>query len=131
MKKVLLIYDVESSAQAHSRSLYYRGVYPMVSNDLEDAYNLACYGHFDLVVLDFLDDSTKIQHAIRKFKERNIKIIALMTSYCENTAQFYRSLGADEVISKPMHAREFMNHICQSLKVGEESRFSGEFAWGY
>ncbi len=131
MKKVLLIYDQESSAQAHSRSLYYRGVYPMVSNDLEDAYKLTCYGRYDLVVLDFLDNEKKMTQAIERFNERNVKIIALMSDYTEEKAQLYRNLGADEVIAKPMHAREFMTHICQRLQVGKEAQFTGEFAWGY
>ena len=131
MKKVLLVYDPESQAHAHSRSLYYRGVYTMVSHDLDDAKDLASYAKYDLVVVDLMDNEEAMAKLIEKFRDSETKVIALATNYSEERAAFYRNLGYHDVIAKPMHTREFMNAVCNRLQVGDETRFSGEFAWGY
>ncbi|SMF36855.1 response regulator [Pseudobacteriovorax antillogorgiicola] len=132
MKKVLLVYDQQISAQSHCRSLYYKGIYPLVSNDVQEAYELACYNRFDLIIVDFLDDLDKIQETLTKLAnvKRSAKIIVTTSAHSLDLSEHLRALGADQVLLQSSHPREFLDSLSSDLEVCPHTTWvSGEFCW--
>ena len=132
MKKVLLVYDREVASQAHSTSLYYQGVYPLVSNQIDEAYELICYNKFDLIIIDFLEDINKVKEVLKKIEpvRRDAKIIVSVSSNYGQLDTELKELGANEVVQRVSEASEFLENLRDSLDICRKTSWvSGEFHW--
>ena len=114
MKKVLMVYDDRQPSQDHSRSLYYNGIIPMVTNSASDAGNLCSFGKFDLVVIDLLDEEERIKEAIQAVIAHDVKIMVITSNANSSFEQRLLAYGADSVIVRPDKSGNFVSQITEN-----------------
>lgn len=131
MQKVLMVLGRNAPAQAYSRSLYYNGIIPMVSYELNDGLRLCSYSNYDLVVLDFSEDETTLRRAIHAFKEIGVKTLAIVDDLNPRKAEGLFALGCSSVIARPSQSEDFVKHLTdpETLAHSPLDQVSPE-AWG-